>query len=46
MQEILDAALERVPERAKVQFALLVSKAEHGGRTDDVESLRVIQAIL
>jgi hypothetical protein len=38
MQEVLDAALERAPERAKAQFALLVSKAEHGGRADDTES--------
>jgi 8-oxo-dGTP diphosphatase len=31
MQEVLDAALERVPDRAKAQFALL---AERGKRTD------------
>ena len=35
MQEILDAALERAPERAKVQFALL---EEHGERTDRADT--------
>jgi hypothetical protein len=35
IQETLDAALERAPDRAKAQFALL---AEHGKRSDHVES--------
>ena len=34
-QEVLDAALERVPDRAKAQFALL---AEHGKRTGGADS--------
>ena len=35
IQETLDAALERAPDRAKAQFALL---AEHGKQTDRVDS--------
>src|SRR5579864_4044256 len=35
IQEVLDAALERVPDRARAQFALL---AEHGKRTDRTDS--------
>jgi transcriptional regulator with XRE-family HTH domain len=35
MQETLDTALERAPDRAKAQFALL---AEHGERTDRADS--------
>src|SRR5579875_162890 len=38
MQEILDAALERAPERAKAQFALLT---EHGSRTDRLASSQI-----
>jgi transcriptional regulator with XRE-family HTH domain len=38
MQEILDTALERAPDRAKAQFTLLLSDAEHDKRTEHVES--------
>jgi hypothetical protein len=41
MQEILDAALERAPERARAQFALLIEEAEHGKRTDRVDSREI-----
>lgn len=41
MQEILDTALERGPDRAKAQFALLVSDAEHGKHTEHVESFEI-----
>jgi hypothetical protein len=34
MQEVLDAALERVPDRAKAQFALLAECGKRTGRTD------------
>jgi hypothetical protein len=32
IQETLDAALERAPDRAKAQFSLLVGQAEHASR--------------
>ena len=41
MQETLDAALERAPDRARAQFALLVEEAEHGKRTDRVDSREI-----
>src|SRR5689334_12619813 len=37
IQETLDAALERAPDRAKAQFSLLVGQAEHAGMADHVE---------
>src|SRR5229473_693875 len=39
IQETLDAALERAPDRAKAQFALL---AEHSKRTDRVDSPEIL----
>ena len=39
IQEALDAALERAPDRAKAQFALL---AERGNRTDRVDSSEIL----
>jgi hypothetical protein len=41
MQETLDAALERAPERGRAQFALLVEEAEHGKQTDRVDSREI-----
>ena len=41
IQEALDAALERAPDRAKAQFSLLVGEAEHGKRIDHLESFGV-----
>jgi hypothetical protein len=42
IQETLDAALERAPDRAKAQFAALAGEAEHGSQpTGDVQSLLV-----
>ena len=42
MQETLDAALERAPDRAKAQFAALAGEAEHGSQpTGDVPPLLV-----
>jgi len=38
MQEILDAAFDRAPDRAKAHFALLVDGAEHGKQTDRMDS--------
>ncbi len=39
IQDILDAALERVPDQVKAQFALLISEAETGNLgTGHVES--------
>jgi hypothetical protein len=38
MQETLDAALERAPDRTRAQFALL---AERGNRTDHVDSREI-----
>jgi transcriptional regulator with XRE-family HTH domain len=32
IQEILDAALDRAPDRAKAQFAVLVGQAQHGSQ--------------
>jgi hypothetical protein len=40
-QEILDAALERAPDRAKAQFAQLVSQPERGKPADRPESFEV-----
>ncbi len=39
IQEALDTALERAPDRAKAQFALL---AERGKRTDDADSSEIL----
>src|SRR5271156_2187242 len=41
MQETLDAALERVPDRAKAQFAMLISQAGHDKRSGYVESFEL-----
>jgi transcriptional regulator with XRE-family HTH domain len=41
MQETLDAALERAPERAKAQFTVLVGQAESDIRSDHVEVLEL-----
>src|SRR6266568_6442645 len=41
IQETLDAALERAPDRAKAQFALLVGQAERGRRIEHVEPLEL-----
>ncbi len=41
IQETLDSALDRAPDRAKAQFALLVGEAEHGKRGNQVESFEV-----
>jgi transcriptional regulator with XRE-family HTH domain len=41
IQEALDAALERAPDRAKAQFAALIGQAEHDKRPDQVESFEV-----
>jgi hypothetical protein len=41
MQEVLDAALERAPERAKTQFELLLSEVVHGKQIDPISSLEV-----
>ncbi len=38
IQETLDAALERAPDRAKAQFAMLIGQAEHDKRPDHAES--------
>src|SRR5215831_17061112 len=42
VQEILDAALERAPDRVKAQFALLIGEAESGnheaGHVDSFEA--------
>jgi hypothetical protein len=39
IQDILDAALERAPDRVKAQFALLIGEAENGNReTGHLES--------
>ena len=38
VQETLDAALERAPDRAKAQFATLIGQAERGQQPDHVES--------
>jgi len=37
MQEVLDTALERAPDRAKAQFALLVSDAHQAGQPDNTK---------
>src|SRR5882724_7557514 len=42
IQETLDAALERAPDRAKAQFALLVDEAEHGKRTGHAGSAEIL----
>jgi len=41
MQETLDAALERAPDRAKAQFALLTGEAEHGKRAEHAETFEI-----
>ena len=41
MQEILDTALERAPDRAKAQFANLVGEAEQGKDMAHVESFEI-----
>jgi hypothetical protein len=41
IQESLDAALERAPDRVKAQFALLIGEAEHGRRADRTGDLEV-----
>jgi hypothetical protein len=41
IQEALDAALERAPDRAKAQFATLRGQAEHDARPDQVESFEL-----
>jgi hypothetical protein len=41
IQETLDAALERAPDRTKVQFAMLIGQAEHDKRSDHVESFEL-----
>src|SRR5271166_4970341 len=38
IQETLDAALERAPDRAKAQFAALIGQTEHDRPSDHVES--------
>ena len=37
IQETLDAALDRAPDRAKAQFSLLVGQAEHADRVNQLE---------
>ena len=44
IQETLDAALERAPDRAKAQFALLVDEEEHGKRTDHAGSAEMLRS--
>ena len=34
IQETLDAALERAPDRAKAQFAMLIGQAEHDKQSE------------
>ncbi len=41
MQEILDTALERAPDRAKAQFANLVGEAEQGKDMAHVEVFEI-----
>lgn len=41
IQETLDAALDRAPDRAKAQFAALTGQAEHDKRPDQVESFEL-----
>jgi hypothetical protein len=41
IQEILDTALERAPDRAKAQFANLVGEAEQGKGTAHIESFEI-----
>lgn len=41
IQETLDAALERAPDRAKAQFAMLVNDSEHGRQKDHVEPFEI-----
>src|SRR5215472_7379921 len=41
IQEALDVALERAPDRAKVQFSLLVGEADHGTRVGHMESFEL-----
>jgi transcriptional regulator with XRE-family HTH domain len=41
IQEALDAALERAPDRAKAQFAALIGQVKHDKQPDQVESFEV-----
>jgi hypothetical protein len=41
IQETLDAALERAPDRAKAQFALLVGQEARGRRIERMEPLEL-----
>jgi transcriptional regulator with XRE-family HTH domain len=41
IQEALDAALDRAPNRAKAQFSMSVGEAEQGKRTDYLESFEL-----
>ena len=41
VQETLDAALERAPDRAKAQFAVLIGQAEHDKRPEHLESFEL-----
>jgi transcriptional regulator with XRE-family HTH domain len=41
IQEALDTALERAPDRAKAQFAALIGQAEHDKQPGQVESFEV-----
>lgn len=41
IQETLDAALERAPDRAKAQFAMRIGQAEHDKRPDHAESFEL-----
>ena len=41
VQETLDAALERAPDRAKAQFAILIGQAEHDKQSEHVESFEL-----
>jgi hypothetical protein len=41
IQEALDAALQRAPDRAKAHFALLLGETEHSRRADGMESSEI-----
>jgi len=41
VQETLDAALERAPDRAKAQFAVLIGQAGHDKRSEYLESFEL-----
>lgn len=40
-QQVLDAGLERAPDRAKAQFAELIGQPEEGKRTGQLESIEI-----